>query len=289
MGKFDYIVEKIKNAKWETYPCKHLAIHNFLSKEHLGLILNDNQIHFREVITDEELIKKLQMKEYKINKFPGCVTDLKYYFKCVKNNNFPIDHSILEAFGVMFRLKKYRSDFLKELMAFFNGPKFKKALEEKFNVKGQTTIITAIQKYLDRYEISPHPDLRQKCLTYLVNINKDDSIEKYDIHTQLSEFKNEYKFIYDYWKNETKINRCWVPWDWVNIVKTFRKNNIFMAFAPNNDTLHSVKLRYDHKKFQRTQLYGNLMYKSPPKYVHANHRQLIEYMEKHNINKKEKE
>ncbi len=29
-------------------------------------------------------------------------------------------------------------------------------------------------------------------------------------------------------------------------------------FAPGNDTLHAVRLRYDHRAYQRTQIYGNL-------------------------------
>ena len=36
-------------------------------------------------------------------------------------------------------------------------------------------------------------------------------------------------------------------------------NNSIVLFAPNIDTLHAIKMQYDHNKFQRTQLYGNLM------------------------------
>ena len=37
------------------------------------------------------------------------------------------------------------------------------------------------------------------------------------------------------------------------------KNNSIVIFKPSVDTLHAVKMKYDHTKFQRTQLYGNLM------------------------------
>ena len=43
-------------------------------------------------------------------------------------------------------------------------------------------------------------------------------------------------------------------------------------FAPDYNTLHAVKLDYDHTKLQRTQVYGNLWYKndSIPKVKKAN-------------------
>ena len=37
------------------------------------------------------------------------------------------------------------------------------------------------------------------------------------------------------------------------------KNNSIVLFKPDIDTLHAIKLDYNHNKFQRTQLYGNLM------------------------------
>lgn len=37
-----------------------------------------------------------------------------------------------------------------------------------------------------------------------------------------------------------------------------------VIFSPSNDTIHAVKAEYDHLATQRTQLYGNLWYKTPP-------------------------
>ena len=41
------------------------------------------------------------------------------------------------------------------------------------------------------------------------------------------------------------------------------KNNTIIIFKPNNNppSLHAIKLTYDHLKFQKIQIYGNLMFK----------------------------
>ena len=88
-----------------------------------------------------------------------------------------------------------------------NGTEFKNALETKFNISNPMRIITAIQKNLSHYEISPHPDVREKGLTYLLNINKDSSIENQPVHTHLLSFKDEWKSIPKYWKNNLQKNR----------------------------------------------------------------------------------
>ena len=198
--------------------------------------------------------------------FPGCTTNLNAYLKALEegdqlrvNDNQPI-----EGYGVAFRLQKnrYQNQCIANLIAFLNGPKFKFALLEKFerqNDMSRTSIITAIQKYLTQYEISPHCDVRRKCMTYLLNINRNDSVSKTGVHTHLLRMKPEREYCYEEWLNES-IERCWVPWDWCESVKEVSANNTIVIFAPHNDTLHAVKLDYPHRKFQRTQIYGNLMY-----------------------------
>lgn len=43
------------------------------------------------------------------------------------------------------------------------------------------------------------------------------------------------------------------------------ENNSMVIFHPDNNppTLHAIRLNYNHLKYQRTQIYGNLMYKYP--------------------------
>jgi hypothetical protein len=258
---FEYIIEKIKDAQIIESPFPHLDIKNFLSDEHLKIIMSDNQIHFNICSDDDDLYNKLINNDWKIQHFPGCVNDWNKYktfvYKKYKSTN-PV-----ENVGITFRLKTYKNIIINKLIIFMNSDIFHNTLRNKFNIDKNTTILSAIQKNLSGYEISPHPDVRQKCLTYLLNINNNIHIEKEDCHTHLLEFKKEYKYISDLWEKDKNINRCWVPWDWCNTIKTMNQNNSMLIFKPDNNppTLHAIKLKYNHLKYQRTQIYGNLMYK----------------------------
>ena len=110
--------------------------------------------------------------------------------------------------------------------------------------------------------ISPHPDIRKKALTYMLNINLRH-VE--GCGTYFMKFKPEWEHIYDFWKSESRVDRCWVPWDWCDTVFTQLENNSITIFAPGDKSLHAVKLNYDHLKTQRTQVYGNLWWNNKPK------------------------
>jgi len=264
---FTYLIDKIRDAPFQDHPFKHIEIRDFLSPEHLKMILEDDQIHFHEVATNHELVEELQSRGYIPIKFPGCTLNVKEYLrKLQKGEQLRVnDNQPIEGYGVAFRLgrKRILNKRIDALITFLNGPKFKQALLTKFGRRhenGKTSIITAIQKYLTGYEISPHCDIRRKCMTYLLNINRGPSVFKESIHTKLLRMKPERKYCYERWEKDVKIERCWVPWDWCNAVKEVSSNNTIVIFAPSNDTLHAVKLDYPHRKFQRTQIYGNLMY-----------------------------
>ena len=104
----------------------------------------------------------------------------------------------------------------------------------------------------------------------MLNINKNDSIEDYDCHTHLLEFKDKYKYKEDFWKNNPSKGRGWVQWHCCNTIKKIKKNNTMVMFKPASSppTLHAIKLNYDHLKFQRTQIYGNLMYFKNPQNIY---------------------
>jgi len=264
---FTYLLDKIRDAPFQDTPFRHIEIRDFLSPEHIQMILEDDQIHFEEAQDDRQLIKDIMQRGYMPIKFPGCTLDLKAYLKSLKEGANPLrvnDNQPIEGYGVAFRLKKtkYRNTRIKALIAFLNSPKFKLALLTKFgkeNEMNNTSIITAIQKYLTQYEISPHCDIRRKCMTYLLNINRDDSVTDHEVHTHLLKLKPEREYCYERWRKNKKTERCWVPWDWCESVKEVSTNNTIVVFAPAHDTLHAVKLDYPHRVFQRTQIYGNLM------------------------------
>ena len=263
-GEFDYICDKITAATFDPHPFRHLVIESFLSEEHFTLITSCRQIALPVQPSTEALIKTLLRNGYKVQAFPGCTTDIADYIKRLKKNDWPIDKVKLEGYGMAFRLVEGRDQTIARLISFLNGPAFKSALEKKFGITRENRIETAIQKYLSGYEISPHPDVRSKCLTYLLNINTSEEASGLPIHTHLLKFKPEREFIYSFWENNPEFNRCWVPWDWCTSVKTISMNNAFVVFQAHDRSLHAIKLRYDHTKFQRTQIFGNLWHTDVP-------------------------
>jgi len=260
MDEFGYIIDKIRSAKFTLSPFKFIQINNFLSGEHFNQIISAPEIN-RPVFSDTaSLINDLQQTGYKVQGFPGCSSSIKEYLSCYKSNNWPVDKNLLAGFGLTFRMEHYKTPLLEKFVDFLNSVKFKTTLEEKFGITRSNYVETAIQKYLHGYEISPHPDIRQKCLTYMLNINTSNESEQIPIHTYLLKFKPERQYIYDFWKYNTEVDRCWVPWDWCESNFEANANNSIVIFSPSDDTLHAVKLRYDHLKFQRTQVYGNLWF-----------------------------
>ncbi|MBQ0732907.1 hypothetical protein [Aquimarina celericrescens] len=259
-AEFDYLIEKIEAANFRNDPFRFIQIENFLSDAHFNEVITATEINRPPATSTENLIEDLQQNGYQVQVFPGCTTSIKKYLKAYNAEEWPVDKELLEGFGLVFRLKHYSTPLLKRLVEFLNTPKFKAALEKKFGIKEPNHIETAFQKYLHAYEISPHPDSRRKAVTYMLNLNTHKDSEKMDIHTHLLKFKPERVYIRDFWKNNKDIERCWVPWHWCESIFETRPNNSISLFAPSNDTLHAVKLNYDHLQYQRTQLYGNLWY-----------------------------
>lgn len=276
-NNFQYILKKLDSADFQYTPFKHLIIDDFFSDEHLNIILSDKQIHFLPVKDTNQLITTLSDYDYEVIGFPGCTQNIDKYLECLDSNEWNNIHTSLadgelEGYGIAYRLNSYRSRFIQDLMEFMNGPELHALLRKKFDLSKNTAILSAVQKYLTRYEISPHPDIRRKALTYLININRNSESERLDIHTQLLAFKEDYKHIFTEWQQNTEYERFWVPWDWCETVKMHSKNNSLVMFSPDNDTLHAIKLNYDHNKTQRTQIYGNLNYVNPPIYERNNYK-----------------
>jgi hypothetical protein len=262
--EFMYLQEKILDSQFSDLPFKHIYIENFLSTDHLNLLINYKKIQLSIQDTTEALINSLLDNGYEVQNFPGCTTSINEYLEWYNNRKKDRFHndSIVEGFGMAFRLTKIDCLEIQKLIDFLNSEVFHLSLKNKFNLDESTKISTGIQKYLSGYEISPHPDIRSKALTYLVNINTIEDLEFLDIHTHLLRFKNDKKHLYDFWQDTPNIDRCWVPWSWCDTAKIISKNNSLIMFSPSNDTLHGVKLNYNHLKFQRTQLYGNLWYQN---------------------------
>jgi len=276
MEDFNYLIDKIYDADFILDPFKFIYLENFFSEEHFQRILACKQIKVPQFNSTKEMCNELS-KTYKYSPqhLPGCTTDLKSYLlwhDTRKTGKGVANQDLLEGYGIAFRLKKYQDNILKDLVNFFNGDAWHNCIKEKFNKTGETVVETAIQKYLSGYEISPHPDIRLKCATYMININTDLEAERLKIHTHFMTFKEEMKWIFEEWRTVQDKDTCWVPWEWATTKYEHSVNNSITMFAPDYNTLHAVKLDYDHTKFQRTQVYGNLWYtgKSIPNVRKAN-------------------
>lgn len=258
--EFGYLIEKIKRSEFATEPFPHIEIRDFLSREHFALVASDPQICLRKQESTEDLVTSLDDLGYEVIAFPGCVASVGEYLDWFNSGSGRRIHGATESFGIAYRLLHIRSEILRRLNAFLLSDEFKSALTEKFGISSVVEIDGGIHKYLHGYEISPHPDIRRKALTWMVNINPDRSSEDIDFHTHYMKFKNEWAFISNFWRGNRDVERDWLPWGWCESVKQQTRNNSIVIFAPSDDSLHAIKASYDHLATQRTQLYGNLWY-----------------------------
>jgi hypothetical protein len=257
---FTYLLEKVSSAEFCQEPFRHIEIYNFLAEEHFHAVTTSKQVRISRVDSSEDLINTLFDKGYEAIAFPGCTTSVYDYLNWLRGNSNYENIETCGGFGITFRLNDPQDNILAELGKFLKSTDFKMLLEDKFGLTRPTTIDGGLQKYLHGYEISPHPDIRKKALTYMLNINPSDNSENLDIHTHYLTFKPHKRFIGEFWRYNEEYDRCWLPWEWCDTVKRQQRNNSIVIFAPSWNTLHAVKLNYDHLQTQRTQFYGNLWY-----------------------------
>lgn len=261
MRDFSYLIDKFLNAEVKLEPFKHIEINDFFSEEDFNEIISSKEVNISSNESISDLFDNLDNNGYKEIVFPGCTVDRSEYVRMQENKTNFISLDPVEGQGMVFRLYEKSSDIMKQLDSFFASEDFLLAICKKFGLSFSDVIYDGgIQKYLNGYEISPHPDIRRKALTYMININPSIGSASKNIHTRYLELREDKKYIESVWENE-KIDRCWVPWDWANVVKTQTLNNSIVIFSPNNNTWHAVKTDYNHYEMQRTQFYGNLWYK----------------------------
>ena len=259
MNKHSTLLDKITNSQFIDEPFPHLLIEDFFNTYDFVSIINSNQIKLKSFEDTQSLIDHCLSNGYSILDNWGCTKDIDTYIKLLNENTF--DDNKLEGKGLTLNLTKPDA-FLQGVIDFFKSDVLVETLKLKFNIKDDTKVTANIHKYLTNYEISPHPDIRQKALTFLLNINTVDYVNAHrgNSHTKLCKVKNDYKYVTDFWKNNPNINTDNIPWDWTETVKEHYQNNSLLIFKPSFNTLHGIRLIYDHLPNQRTQIYGNLKY-----------------------------
>ena len=265
MHDFSYLIEKIVASEPSTSPFKHVYIEDFFSDEHFAELIASEEIAAPDAGHDEELIQGLYRKGFKAIPFPGCITDKTKYIDWHSGGKRAKHHSAFEGFGMTLRLYDPSTPILDAINKYLSSNLFNRAVAERFGLDIENcTFDGGIQKYLDGYEISPHPDVRRKAATFMVNINPNDLSESADHHMHYLQFKPERQYVQAFWEGNPTIERAWVPWAWTDTVYQQTKNNSIVLFSPSDDTMHGVKANYDHLRTQRTQLYGNLWYSKNP-------------------------
>lgn len=263
-------LRKILAAPFQEEPFEHLYIQDFLDHDDFREMQTCPRNRLPRYSDTRQLIDGLRANHYSPIAFPGCVEDVGAYIEAYESGRFdsrdPEHQHVVESYGMAFlqNVSTNPSPRIRDLLGFLNSDAFHQVLRHKFGiVERPTRLSSTVQKYLSGYEISPHPDIKPKALTFLLNINPYDEMEAEDLHTHLLKFLPEYDYVKRYWA-EGYCERDWVPWTWCQTVSRAVHNNALLVFRPNDDTLHAVRLNYDHLKWQRTQVYGNLWYTDAP-------------------------
>jgi hypothetical protein len=268
MINFERILSNISAAEFSNEPFRHIYIENFFEAEDFENIVSAPEIRLEKFNCDDELIAELYRHNYKEIPFPGTTTDVQTYLDWHKTRNRQagINKATCEGFGITFRLTKSESgSILSKCSEFFTSDRFWDTLKRKFALERfDVRHDFGLQKYLDGYEISPHPDIRQKALTFMININPSPNSENLDFHTHYMRFTPERDYIREGWRSNKQKDREWIEWSWAQTIKKQTRNNSIVIFAPSDDTLHAVRASYNHLLTQRTQFYGNLWHKTNP-------------------------
>ncbi len=263
VGRLDYIIDKIETAPFVDAPFRHIYIEDLFNAEDFAELISQPEIDVPVVDSDKALIDMLERRHFEVIGFPGTTTDKAAYLTwhadpAASNHS---NKETCEGYGVVMRLRKTTpATILDEANTLFESDRFWDVVSAKFRLKGNFRRDYGLQKYLDGYEISPHPDIRSKALTFMLSVNPAANSEELLYHTQYLKFRPEYDYVRQGWENSRAGDRAWVSWDWCETQKTQTKNNSIVMFSPGNDTLHAVKASYDHLQTQRTQFYGNLWY-----------------------------
>ncbi|MBI3215259.1 MAG: hypothetical protein HYZ38_15635 [Mycobacterium sp.] len=259
---FEYLLEKLDSAEIADDPFPHVYIEDFIAPDDFAALIDSPDIKVAPAHDLDSLFANLDTAGYKPIEFPGCTKSRTEYAEWLQKSVKPKGiHDACEGMGMAMRCTKPASDIVRSLDEFFSSPVTRRVLSDKFGIDAPTTLDCGLQKYLNGYEISPHPDIRQKALTWMLNVNPGADSEQQDIHTHYMKFTGEWDFIRQFWRDNPNAETCWVPWQWCETSKRQVANNSIVIFAPRYDTVHAVRARYDHLPAQRTQFYGNLWYR----------------------------
>ena len=136
MEDFNYLIDKIYEADFQSEPFKFIYVEDFFTQDHFDRITACEQIKVPQFNSTEEMCKELsQTYKYKPQPFPGCTTSVDSYLEWYNNQDKGkgvANQDLLEGYGIAFRLKHYQDDILEDLVDFFNSQAWHKCIKKKF-------------------------------------------------------------------------------------------------------------------------------------------------------------
>ena len=268
-SRFSYLVDKIANAVPLSKPFDFVFINDFLKVDDFEEIMKLKEVNVRGNDFNE-LKDNLSKLNYRHQRHPGTFERIEKYEKWRATKSYSVKEvqgtqgvKLVEAGGCAYRLHD-EPRIIRDLVDVFKSKEMENVVREKFDLLPESVDIDCgLHKYLHGYEISPHPDNREKALTWMLNLNTCPDSHNEDYHTHFLKFKESYEYIVSIWGSIPSLQTHWVPWDWCETIFQQRENNSISIFSPRNNSLHAVKAFYDDLEHQRTQIYGNYWYKTP--------------------------
>ena len=233
----EYIFQKINDVKIISKPFPHIIIEDFFDEEFINELINSIKI---------DNINEIKSKYHEVI-YPGAID------KKLSLTTRPTGS------GLVYALNKSILDKHEIFVNLLESDGFKQVLFDKFNIPKEIDgwNVYQINKDLNGYEISPHPDVTGKIITWQCNITNDNTLDNYNLSTRLHTIKPEYKDELNKITSD-KNPRPWGKWEWFDEgISVPYKENAFFAFAPSNISHHSVILdNYPQDRSQRTMMRG---------------------------------
>ncbi len=266
-GAFDHAVRKIKAQPIETDPFPHIYVEEIFPPAYYRAMLD-------RIAAVGKFVPTL---------YPGVAVDLSaktfrdYGLTC---ENFEKDEE-LSCLHHFLKSDEFSRLLLEKFSASDSwGPRGSAIPVEKHAYfkggQGDFTCVFDLHKDLPGYEISPHPDVTSKIVTFLFYFTPNDDLNRFG--TMLCRVKPgcEEKLAH---ASRSKLSSLllratepfvgkayglgqkdkWFPWDLFDVVKVAQaKPNSLLVFAPNSESYHAVRMDIapDHPLQERQTLRG---------------------------------
>ena len=263
---FAWVLERIPSEPIITEPFPHIYVSDIFPRAYYQRLLD-------RIATVGKFVPAL---------YPGVSVDLNaenfrdYGLAC---KNFEQDEQLSHLYSFL-----KSETFARTLLDKFSAPNSwgerGSAIPEEKHVhfkdgRSDFTSVFDLHKDLPGYEITPHPDVPSKIVTILFYLTPNDDIREFGtlLCRPKPEKSAEIASRSIPWHSRL-LNRLtvplvggyglkqrdgWFPWEWFDVARVAEaRANCFLAFAPNSDSYHAVRMNIppDHPLQERLTLRG---------------------------------